>query len=98
MRRFLLALLLVATVVLIVGCQEQQSPQHPTTAAQMANIEIWAQKTESNLIYLYKQVLDPNDPNSLACRVEALESEQRWTPAHSHVGGTIKKKKGGFGK
>ncbi len=95
MRRFLLALLLVATVVLIVGCQEQQqSPQHPTTAAQMANIEIWAQKTESNLMYLYKQVLDPNDPNSLASRVAVLESEQKWIPDPENV----VKKKGGWSK
>ena len=31
----------------------------------------------NNLLYLYKQTLDPNDPNSLASRVEVLEGDAK---------------------
>ncbi len=47
----------------------------------------------NNLLYLYNTVLDPNDPNSLALRVEVLEDSQEcWRDEEGilHLGSTRK--------
>ncbi len=87
-----LTLLLMLVVLALTGCTEQQ--QSPQTANQMKNIEIWAQKTENNLRYLYSQTLDPNDPNSLVSRVEVLEDSQLEVVDEIPKTMNTKKKKG----
>ncbi len=92
-----LTLLLMLVALALTGCQEQQQ-QSPQTANQMKNIEIWGRKMEESMKYLYRTSFDPNDPNSLTCRVEVLETEMESTLTHQHIEATPVKKKGWFGK
>lgn len=61
-------LLLIMVFVLLLGCQEEERKQHPTTLGQMQVLAKWTQAVEerfaavdNNLLYLYRRLPDPND-------------------------------------
>jgi len=82
MKKTIILTMLICVILALVGCNEvvQERPQHPTTVKQMEQITEWSKNLDNrfkaidnNLLYLWKRIEDPNDPNSLTLRVNILE-------------------------